>query len=539
MTTHPGEKAEGGTGAGVVAPLPSEIRMGPVPAPHPDGLPRPRIGVGGISIESSTFSPHVSGREAFTLRRGQDLLDYYDFLGPGDDLREAAEWIPTLHGRSFPGGAVDRDFYEEMKAGIVEAIRAETETNGPLDGYFFDIHGAMSVFGMDDAEGDLITAVRGALGEDTLVSASMDLHGNVSRTLLDGVDLITCYRMAPHEDFMNTKERAVFHLVDRLRGERGTDPTARRPYKAWTPVPVLLPGEKTSTRVEPATSLYAEVPVIEAMGGVTDAAIWIGYAWADEPRCMAYVVVTGDDREVIERESARLGADFWDARDRFEFVGPVDSLDGALDSALAPGAARPYVISDSGDNPTAGGAGDVSWTLRRLLERQDLRDPSLRVIHASVFDAVAVEIAVRAGVGATVVLEVGANVDAGPSGPAHLVGEVFSVTEGDPDAGTQVVIRSGSVFSIITQRRKPFHHLQDFRELGLEPTMADVVIVKIGYLEPELYDLAAEWTMALTPGGVDQDLLRLGHHRLESGVFPFDTDAEGAGPRPTVVTRRA
>lgn len=46
--------------------------------------------------------------------------------------------------------------------------------------------------------------------------------------------------------------------------------------------------------------------------------------------------------------------------------------------------------------------------------------------------------------------------------------------------------------------------------------------MKIGYLEPELYDMAADWMLALTPGGVDQDLERLGHHRIERPVFPFD-----------------
>jgi microcystin degradation protein MlrC len=72
--------------------------------------------------------------------------------------------------------------------------------------------------------------------------------------------------------------------------------------------------------------------------------------------------------------------------------------------------------------------------------------------------------------------------------------------------------------------------------LGLEPTTADIVVVKIGYLEPELYDLAAGWTLALTPGGVDQDLLRLGHHRLRPGVYPFDTT--GTPALTAVVTRR-
>ena len=50
------------------------------------------------------------------------------------------------------------------------------------------------------------------------------------------------------------------------------------------------------------------------------------------------------------------------------------------------------------------------------------------------------------------------------------------------------------------------------------------MIVKIGYLEPELYNLAKDWLLALTPGGVDQDLLRLGHHGVLRPLFPFDPD---------------
>jgi len=510
-----------------------EIWMGQLPPRADGGLARPRIGIGGISIESSTFSPHISGDEAFTVRTGDDLLGYYPFLDEGQQLRGAADWVPLTHGRSLPGGAVDPATYRRMKDAIVAGIREQ----GPFDGFFFDIHGAMSVVGMDDAEGDLGAAVRGALGPDTLVSASMDLHGNVSRALLDAVDLITCYRMAPHEDWMNTKERAVHNLLVRLRGPEGADPVGRRPYKAWRPVPVLLPGEKTSTRLQPAQGIYDQVPLVEALPGVLDAAVWVGYAWADEPRCQAVVVVTGDDRAVIAREAERLARLYWDARDDFAFVGPTASLSDALDRALAPEAARPYLISDSGDNPTAGGAGDVSWTLGELLERADLRDGSRTVIHASVFDAAAVACAVGAGVGQTIAVSVGGQVDPGPRGPVRITAEVFSITDGDADAGTQVVLRAGSVYAIVTERRKPFHHLDDFRMLGLDPASADIVIVKIGYLEPELYDLAADWTLALTPGGVDQDLLRLGHHRLAAGVVPFDTSV----PHPdltAIVTRR-
>lgn len=510
-------------------PLASDVWKGPLP-PLGAGLARPRIGIAGISIESSTFSPHISGDEAFRIRTGDDLMAYYPFLDEGWELRDVAEWVPLYHGRSLPGGAVAPETYERMKAAILDGIA----TQGPFDGFFFDIHGAMSVVGMDDAEADLAVAVREALGPDTLVSTSMDLHGNVSRTLLDQVDLLTCYRMAPHEDVWNTKERAVHNLLVCLRST--TDVVARRPLKAWLQVPVLLPGEKTSTRLDPAKALYDRLPAIESREGILDASIWVGYAWADEPRCQAAVVVLGDDAEAIAAAAEELARGYWDARKDFVFVGPTATFADAMDTALAQEAPRPFVVSDSGDNPTAGGAGDVSWSLSQLLAHRDLRGPGRIVLHASTFDPAAVALAWDAGVGAEVELSVGGNVDSRTAPPALLRGEVFSLTDGDPVAGRQAVIRAGSVYAILTERRKPFHHLADFRTLGVEPAEADVVVVKIGYLEPELFALAQGWILALTPGGVDQDLLRLGHHRLAPGVFPFEPDVE-----PTlnaVVTRR-
>lgn len=86
------------------------------------------------------------------------------------------------------------------------------------------------------------------------------------------------------------------------------------------------------------------------------------------------------------------------------------------------------------------------------------------------------------------------------------------------------MLRVGSVYVIITRRRKPYHLERDFTDLDLDPRSADVVVVKIGYLEPELFAMAAGWRLALTPGGVDQELIRLGHHRIRRPMFPFDPD---------------
>lgn len=509
----------------------ADIWSPPLPPLSPGGIGRPRIGVAGIAIESSTFSQHIARDEDFVVREGEELLAYHAFLRQDEPLREAADWVPLLHARAIPGGAVAHDTYTRLRDEIVARIRAE----GPFDGFLLDIHGAMSVEGMRDAEGDLAAAVREALGPDTLVSTSMDLHGNVSRSFLGLVDLVTCYRMAPHEDELNTRERASYNLLVRLRSAVGADPEARRPLKAHVPVPILLPGEKTSTRLEPAKSLYAAVPAVEARDGVLDAAVWVGYAWADEPRCHATVVVSGDDVDAVRTGARELAEHFWRVRAEFEFVGPTGTFAEAMDRALAPEAARPYVISDSGDNPTAGGNGDSAWSLTRLLDDPRLAEAGRVVIHASTFDPGAVAAAAAAGVGATVTVQVGGNVDTRSAPAATMTAVVAAVVEGDPTAGTQVVLRAGSVHAIVTERRKPFHHITDFTDLGLDPHAADVVIVKIGYLEPELFELAADWTLALTPGGVDQDLLRLGHHNLTPGTWPFDTPSADPDFTPTLM----
>ena len=79
---------------------------------------------------------------------------------------------------------------------------------------------------------------------------------------------------------------------------------------------------------------------------------------------------------------------------------------------------------------------------------------------------------------------------------------------------------------IVTKKRKPYHYESDFTNLGLIPRKSDIVVVKIGYLVPELFDMRGDWVMALTPGGVDQNLERLGYKRIQRPMFPLDADME-------------
>ena len=437
------------------------------------------------------------------------------FFAADSGIIDRAVWLPTLRGHAMPGGIVSREAYESLVSKTLDSLKAKL----PLDALFFDVHGAMSVQGLDDPEGDFLVRIRELVGTDVLISTSMDLHGSVSPRLAQNTDLITCYRLAPHEDAIESKKRAVTNLLDRLENGKG-----KPAYKAWIPVPILLPGEKTSTRIEPGKSLYAQIPEVIEKDKVIDASIWMSYPWADEPRNHGVVVAYGDDKEAVGKAAEKLAAHFWNVRKEFDFVAPTVYLDEALEKALASDK-KPFIISDMGDNPTAGGAGDVTWTLQEILKRPELKSPRAKsLIYASIPGEEFVKKAKEIGVGGKIDATAGAAVDNRFAPPVRITGTVTAIHEGHPNAKTEVVVRNGNTSVIVTERRMAYHYEKDFTKLGLNPRETDILVVKIGYLVPELYDMRADWLMALTPGGVDQDLLRLDYKRINRPIYPLDPD---------------
>ncbi|WP_058235122.1 M81 family metallopeptidase [Devriesea agamarum] len=525
-------------------------------------MPRPRIVVCGLHIESSTFTPHRSRARDFSIRRGQQLLEQDPLLsGP---LRDAADWVGIMHARALPGGQVVREDYLAWRDEICSGL-AVAQEHQPLDGLFFDIHGAMAVEGMLDAEGDLITAIRQVIGKDVMVSASMDLHGNVSHTLFNGCDLLTCYRTAPHVDVQETRERAVRNLLAAI------DSYPVRPYKALVHVPILLPGEITSTRVEPAASLYAEIPHLAAQDGVMDVSYWIGFAWADEPRCQAAVAAVGFDRDAVDAAALHLARAVWRARHEFAFVAPTASIEECLDIAMA-SSQRPFFISDSGDNPGAGGADDVTVALDALLRRDEVRSGATTVLVVSLVDPVTVQHAWDLPEGGDGTFTVGGRIDSRPPGPVPLRARVVARSEA-PDTGPAVRLNvlaradcpqpghhlsadiakptcrassdgvgaplESSISAdreaptgldlVLTSRRAQYGKAEMFSRLGVDPGDYDLVVVKMGYLEPDLFAVQQGWMMALTPGGVDQNLRRLGHRQIARPMIPFDPEIPEPG----------
>ncbi len=459
-----------------------------------------RIAFGGIHTESSTFNPVPTPLEAFRVLRGESLREHpsYSFLDAYD-----AEFLPTLYAAAIPGGPVPREVYDAFKAEFLDRLRAL----GHLGGLYLDMHGALNVFGMDDAEGDWIGAAREVVGPDCLIAASYDLHGNVTQRIAETLDIFSAFRTAPHIDRLETRQRACTMLVDALHG-------GYRPHIVWVPVPVVLPGEMTSTEDEPAASLYASLPEIDAKDGVLDASLLVGYVWADEPRAQASAVLTGTDNAVLWREAAALAQRYWDARHDFHFGVRAGSLDECLEwiAELTDG---PIILSDSGDNPTGGGVADTTFVLAELL-RRDVQS----AVVAGLADAPATVACYEAGVGAELKLSVGATLDPEMSRPVGIEAKVVTLYPAETERDRQAVVQVQGVTLILTAVRRPYHYPHDLERLGIGMQDVRLLVVKSGYLTAELRNSAAHTLLALTPGTVSQELKGLRYTR-QGPRFPL------------------
>lgn len=474
--------------------------------------PRPmRLAIAGIHIESSTFSPLFTRKEDFFATRGVEMMERYPFLSKPEFGHITP--VPLAHFRALPGGRIVRGDYESMKREILDRLLAA----GEIDAFYFDVHGAMVVDGIDDAEADLLAAIRAIIGRDMPLTCSQDLHGNVSEDLIENVDLITTYRTAPHVDWMETRERAV-----RLLSRWWEDP--QPVFRARVGIPVLVSGEMSSTETEPGRGLYAPLPDESELPGVWDASLWVGYAWADQARSMASAVVTGTDADAVKQCAEAIARRYWEARSEFKFIAPAGTANLCIEEALKHGGPAVF-LSDAGDNPTAGAAGDVPHTLAALIRHPAFLSDKT-AIFASMPDAAAIEICASSAIGSEVKISLGGKLDPIHGKPLDLTGILLRLIENDPVAGCQAVVKCGDVHVIVTERRKPFHKRSDFLALGLDPLEHTVTVVKIGYLEPELKAMAAHHMLVLSPGAVQPLLTDIDYRSLVRPVFPLDADFE-------------
>ena len=466
----------------------------------------PRIAYGGIGIECSTYSHIRTHMEDFTIVRGKEADNSPRFAFLKKHYPNVT-FMPTLVATAVPGGPVARDAYSTIKAEFLKDLEALL----PLDGLYLPMHGAMFVEGMQDAEGDWYAAARAVVGPNCLMSASYDLHGNISKRIIDNLDMLSAFRTAPHIDREETMVRACDMLTHCLAEKI-------RPTLLWATVPVLMPGERSSTEWDPGKRLWAQLPELNTMPGVLDVSMLVGYVWADEPRSAASVVVTGTNAAAEEKVAKNLAEQYWNARKEFTFGTQTCSLDECITKALE-SKTSPVVLADSGDNPTGGGNDDQATVLEALLKRN-----AEGVVFAGIADRPAVEACYKAGIGATIPLSIGATLDPIASKPVKVQATVRSLLQRVDPAKREAAVQIQGVTLILSAYRRPYHEIADFTKLGIDPKTADILVVKSGYLEPEIKAIANPSLMALTEGAINQDIVHLPQNNYRPPTYPFVKD---------------
>lgn len=459
--------------------------------------------IGGIHIESSSFSVNKAKKEDFIILKDKELINNYNYFNDFDNIN----LIPLIHARALPDGEVSISFFEEFLKEFLNLLKEKTNEY-KIDGLLLDIHGAMKVENMFDSEGYIIEKIR-KISPNIKISTTTDLHGNISEKLFNNTNLITTYKTAPHIDQIETKRRALKNLIYLLNNKNNI-------YESFVRVPILLPGEMTSTNIEPAKSLYNSLKEIEEDKDILDASIWMGFPWVDEKRASASLSVTGINKEKVINITKKLSNKLFSIKEDFKFVSKALSLKDSFIEANNSNL-KPFVISDTGDNPGAGGLGDLNLLLKEALK---YKDSNKRILIASIKDSEAINI-LKSSNKERLNINIGNKID--PSFGPSINLDVTIINKRVINNNLMYLVRHKNIDLIITEKRFQFGKISYFNNILKEDIKTyDIVSVKMGYLEPEIKDVSKAHILALTKGSVNQDLLSLNYNNLNRPIYPFD-----------------
>ncbi|RPI80386.1 MAG: M81 family peptidase, partial [Planctomycetaceae bacterium] len=386
-----------------------------------------RIAFGGVSHETSTFSKTPTTladfASGFGLFRGDEILKRFRGTnictgGFIEQLeRHGCDLAPLLWGFAYPSGLIRAADYSALKQEFLDRLRHELAEPGGVDGVLLDLHGAMVVEGIADADGDFVAAVRQVIGPDRPLVNTYDLHGNHSQVRVDAVDAIVGFDTYPHIDMAERGREAADLLLATIAGKI-------RPVMAFRPIPLFWSAPCQVTAHRPMSEVFEMVHAVERRPGVLSITVATGFPWADVPNMGVSIIVVADrDQALAERTADELRDWIWERRATWHRA-PVTVAD-----ALAQGETLgryPIILADHADNTGGGAPGDSTEILQTFLDR-GLRDSVVLYI----VDREVVEAAHRLGVGGVLEADVGGKSDPIQGPPVKMRATVRAVSNGD------------------------------------------------------------------------------------------------------------
>lgn len=416
-----------------------------------------RIAIAGIGHETNTYCHDQTELSDFYISRGEKIfqsrgtttsvggaLDACDELG--------IEAIPIMVAGTQPSGTINRDAYESMKAEILAGISREA----PLDGIFLELHGAGVVDGIPDLEGDLASDIRRLVGEAVPITASFDLHGNITQKMADALDGVFACHQYPHIDMHLRAREAIELIVNMLRDNF-------RPTLVVETVPMLMPT--TTTFLGPGKEMLEIMLAAEDDEGIIDISWFHGFPYTDIEHVGTHICVTSKgDRDKTELLAKKMAKILWDYRENFR----PTSLTAAEAVSQAQAAENlPVIINETSDNCGGGSPGDGTHLLRAMLEA-GLENACFGFI---VDPEVAAQ-AHKAGVGATISVSLGGKYDDLHGEPLELVVYVKALHDGRL---TMQAMGKGSRINYGRMARLVVHNIGIDKESGKKTDM-DIIV---------------------------------------------------------------
>jgi microcystin degradation protein MlrC len=469
-----------------------------------------RIAVASLQQETNTLSPIPTTYEDFVCAFGKDMLGKINVV----DMFEGAgaQIIPTLYCNALPGGMVANKDFLQFEREITDIIRKESP--GGIDGIWLYLHGAMFVKGIGSGEKHLLESIRKITGYDIPIAVALDFHANNTDEIVNLANIICGYRTAPHRDMVQTERKAAKLLLECIRRNILPKPRIARAN-------VIVPGDIVQTDNEPLKYIFRHADIVDAAPGFLCAEVFNGQPWVDAAYTGPSVIVIHEsDGGLAQREADRIARMFYDRRHEFKFE--IDAVVAAGALEIAENSSQPQVfISDSGDNTTAGAAGDNAYMLNRVIEGNLKKS----VLIGGIADRGAVAKCFSADIGDSVELKLGASLDI-KSEQAEIICKI--IHRGNilgwygEDAGRAAVVVKGNITVIITEKRTALIRREIFESAGVNLDDYGIVIVKLGYLYPDLAKIAPKAILALTPGASTERLEDMGHKNIRRPMYPLD-----------------
>lgn len=474
-----------------------------------------KIAQGMFYHEANSFNPSYVYPEDFTCIRGEEALER--MFATEIFLAEKAELVPLLYVNTLPNGICSLETYESFAQEFLSIIKQ----NDDLDGIMLHLHGSMEVEKIGSGEYDLITRIREIVGNDVIIGLALDPHSNNHPDLASKVNVIRSYRTVPHSDQKETEQIVAKHMIDCIKNNKKTIPQYVR-------LPYAIHPEKALGATWPLKEIFERLGELEQREEVAVASLCIGMIWCDCKTLASNIIVTPSEEKYTgqcKKIAEEFGEYVYSLRDSFEYeqiaMDPKEAVKLAIfsdDSTI--------FISDSGDNTTGGAVGDHTIMLREFLKHKD--QINKKIIVTSIWDEKAVAECLKYQEGDEITLEIGKNTSPDNkavqvSGTIKKIGELMGYMGLEDDAtGKAITISSGNLDVAITDKPSSFISRNHFvKGSGAECTDYDVVVVKQGYLFPQLRELAKLSILALTPGATHQLVETLSYYNILPPVYPL------------------